>query len=208
MFHSVPCDEPSGAGREREGLCPRVEEPDAEITHADQRGAEEWLRESEERFRLIVESARDYAIFTLDRHGAITTWNSGAERILGWAEAEIVGRTASLLYTPEDIAAGEPDTEMRTALAQGSAAGARWMLRRDGSRFWATQTMMRQLDAGGEASSRSCVIAPSSTWPRRLCAGARRGCARSARPSRSWSGPVSPTGSATGSGRNGWATPG
>ena len=79
------------------------------------------VRESEERFRLLIESARDYAIFLIDTQGRITTWNTGAERMLGWSEAEALGRPMALLFTPEDRALDVPEREMRMALDTGRA---------------------------------------------------------------------------------------
>jgi two-component system, chemotaxis family, CheB/CheR fusion protein len=99
------------------------------------------VRESEERFRLLIESARDYAIFLADMQGRITTWNTGAERMLGWSEAEALGRPMALLFTPEDRALDIPEREMRTALETGRAAGERTHVRRDGSRLWASGTL-------------------------------------------------------------------
>jgi two-component system, chemotaxis family, CheB/CheR fusion protein len=107
------------------------------------------VRESEERFRLLIESARDYAIFLADMQGRITTWNSGAERMLGWSEAEALGRPMALLFTPEDRSLDIPEREMRTALETGRAAGERTHVRRDGSRLWASGTLTTVLDPDG-----------------------------------------------------------
>lgn len=96
----------------------------------------------EERLRLIFDSATEYAIIALDRDGRITDWNSGAERLLGWREEEIVGHPAALLFTAEDQAAGCSGGEMQRALAQGVAAGERWHRRKDGSLFWASGRLM------------------------------------------------------------------
>lgn len=79
------------------------------------------LRTSEQRFRLLVDSVRDYALFQLDLNGNIMSWNSGAERLLGWAEDEAIGKHASMMFTPEDVAAGEPGRELEGARAYGSA---------------------------------------------------------------------------------------
>ncbi len=116
-----------------------------------QRLAEDALRESEERFRHIVEGANDYAIFTMDLHGQIVSWNSGARRILGYDDAEIVDRSTRLLFTSEDCLRLEPELEMRDALARGQIDGERWMRRKDGSCFWASQTMSVLLDNAGAA---------------------------------------------------------
>jgi len=84
--------------------------------------AEEELRESEERFRAIVETATDYAIFTIDPEGRIVTWPSGAQQVFGWTEDEAAGRPMEITYTPEDLAAGVPETERREARNNGPSA--------------------------------------------------------------------------------------
>jgi PAS domain S-box-containing protein len=98
---------------------------------------QEHLRESEERFRLLIEGVHDYAIFMLDREGRFTSWNNGAERILGYQEAEILGQPFSRIFTPEDIENNRPDQALQTAIATGQAQDNRWHLRKDGIRLWA-----------------------------------------------------------------------
>jgi PAS domain S-box-containing protein len=112
--------------------------------------AEEAQRQSEERLRLIVESASDYAIFTLDLDGKVTTWNSGARNLLGYEEQEIVGEDGKILFIPEDIERGVPEQEFQKALERGRAENERWHLRKDGTRFWASGLLMPMRD-GGEA---------------------------------------------------------
>jgi two-component system CheB/CheR fusion protein len=107
----------------------------------DIRAAEKSARHSERRLRLILESARDFAILMLDTAGHITSWNAGAERIFGWAESEIVGQPAAVIFTPEDREAGVPECEMRTALRDGHALDERWQARKDGTTFWANGVM-------------------------------------------------------------------
>jgi two-component system, chemotaxis family, CheB/CheR fusion protein len=107
------------------------------------------LRESEERYRLLVENTREYAIFTLDAAGCITSWNPGAERVCGFREAEALGQPSDLIFTPEDRAAGAPAQELTTARAQGQALDERWHLRQDGSRFWGSGVMMALYDETG-----------------------------------------------------------
>jgi PAS domain S-box-containing protein len=98
--------------------------------------AEQDLRRSEERLRLIIESAKGYAIFTTDADGIINSWNAGAEQVFGWNEAEILGQKAAVTFTPEDRATGEPQKELETAQAKGIAPDIRWHLRKDGSRVF------------------------------------------------------------------------
>jgi PAS domain S-box-containing protein len=102
------------------------------------RKAEEALRTSEERLRLIVETATDFAIFTLDEQRRVTSWSPGAEILFGYSEHDIVGRSGDLLFTPEDRAANIPQHETLTARRDGRAEDERWHLRRDGSRFYAS----------------------------------------------------------------------
>ena len=91
---------------------------------------------------LILESATDYAIITTDLKGDITFWNSGAEKVLGWSELEVMGQPASLIYTPEDRTAGVPQMEMGGALTHGRALDERWHLRKDETRFWASGELL------------------------------------------------------------------
>lgn len=102
--------------------------------------------ESEELLRLVLESATDYAIFSTDPEGRVTSWNVGAERVLGFAEAEILGRSGDVIFTEEDRAGGVPEMERRVAFAEGRARDDRWTARADGSRFWASGLMMPLAD--------------------------------------------------------------
>ena len=99
--------------------------------------------------RLLLNSAVDHAIITMDLDGRVTGWNMGAQRILGYREAEILGRSGEIVFTSEDRAIGRFATEMHWALETGSALNERWHLRRDGTRFWASGTMLPLLDEGG-----------------------------------------------------------
>jgi formate hydrogenlyase transcriptional activator len=98
---------------------------------------EEALRLSEERLRLIVENARDYAIFMLDSEGNVNTWNRGAERLKGYTAEEIVGRHFSVFYTQEDLDRRKPEHELEVAKAEGRYEEEGWRIRKDGSRIWA-----------------------------------------------------------------------
>jgi PAS domain S-box-containing protein len=103
----------------------------------DRRVAEEALRQSEERFRRIVQSVRDYGIFMLDQAGHVVSWNEGAERMQGYTTDEIVGRHFSVFYRPDEAAAGRPDEELRIATSRGWYEEEGWRVRKDGSSFWA-----------------------------------------------------------------------
>jgi PAS domain S-box-containing protein len=98
--------------------------------------------ETEGRLGAILDSATDYAIFTTDERGFVTSWNEGAWRLLGWHEDEIVGRDGRVIFTPEDRAEGVPEQEMQAASTEGRAEDERWHLRKDGTRFWASGIAM------------------------------------------------------------------
>jgi PAS domain S-box-containing protein len=108
------------------------------------------LQESEERFRLLVESVKDYAIFMLDPEGYITTWNEGAQRIKGYEAGEIVGEHFSIFYTDEDVERGHPDEELRVATAEGSYEEEGLRVHKDGSTFWANVLITALWDEEGE----------------------------------------------------------
>jgi len=90
----------------------------------------------------ILDSASDYAIIALDSDNKIALWNSGAEKVLGWAAEEAIGCNAEMIFTPEDRARGEVEGEIARALAHGRAEDERWHLRKDGSRFWGSGLLM------------------------------------------------------------------
>lgn len=104
--------------------------------------SEAALRENEERLRCIVESAKEYAIITLDAEGCITSWNSGAERLLGYTEAEAIGQSGEIFFTVEDRAIGVPGAEMTHARAFGRSSDERWHMRKDGTQFWGSGVML------------------------------------------------------------------
>jgi PAS domain S-box-containing protein len=109
----------------------------------------EALNQSEKRFRLMVESVKDYAIFATDAEGTISTWNTGAEQVFGWPESEILGQNAGVLFTPEERAVGIPEQELATALRNGRAEDERWHERKDGSRFFASGIVTPVYDDDG-----------------------------------------------------------
>ncbi|MEG4810454.1 PAS domain S-box protein [Microcoleus sp. F8-D3] len=108
------------------------------------------LRDRETHLQLILDSAKDYAIFTTDTDGYVTSWNAGAQRLLGYTEAQIVGQDGRIIFTPEDSAARKPEAEMHSALTRGKAENERWHVRKDGSRFWGSGLVMPLRDAAGE----------------------------------------------------------
>jgi len=103
----------------------------------DRRAAQEALRQSEERFRLLVESVTDYAIYMVDPQGTITSWNAGAERFKGYRADEILGRNFAEFYLEEDRQAGRPAHALETAMREGRYEAEGWRVRKDGTRFWA-----------------------------------------------------------------------
>lgn len=109
------------------------------------------LAKSEERFRAIVESAHDHAIFTLSMDGKVTSWNTGAHLIFGFQDKEILGRQHEVLFTPEDRLANYPEEEMRRAFVSGYASNERWHLRKDGTRFFGSGSMVPLQDEKNEA---------------------------------------------------------
>jgi PAS domain S-box-containing protein len=103
----------------------------------ERKQAEDKLRESEQRFRLLVQGVTDYAIYMLSPEGLVTNWNSGAERIKGYLEEEIVGSHFSRFYTAEEQIAGVPKRALHTAATTGRFEAEGWRVRKDGTRFWA-----------------------------------------------------------------------
>ncbi|MEM9500680.1 MAG: ATP-binding protein [Pseudomonadota bacterium] len=113
------------------------------------RAREDDLRASEERFRLVIERVRDYGIFTLNRHGVVTSWNLGAERIKGWHAGEILGQHFSRFY-PEETRDYLPADMLERARDQGAAEDEGWRVRKDGSRFWANVVITALRNEVGE----------------------------------------------------------
>ncbi len=110
----------------------------------------ETLRRAEEHFAQLVAGVRDYAIFMLDQHGRVLTWNAGAERIKGYAAEEIIGQHFSRFYPAEVAASGWPAHELREATATGRFEDEGWRLRKDGSRFWANVVITALRDESGQ----------------------------------------------------------
>lgn len=114
-----------------------------------QRKADDQRRAMEERFRLIIESVRDYAIFALDPNGNVATWNAGAQRIKGYTAPEIVGSHFSRFYPPADVKAGKCEWELEVAGREGRFEDEGWRVRKDGSRFWANVVISAVRDDRG-----------------------------------------------------------
>lgn len=120
--------------------------PDADRPDACLEDLRPALRRAEARYRLLLDSAIDYALISMDPEGLVTGWNLGAERLMGWREEEMLGRVADAIFTPEDRATGAPERERRTADANGRAADERWHMRKDGTRFWGSGSLTPMRD--------------------------------------------------------------
>src|ERR1700694_1092704 len=112
---------------------------------------------SEERFRLLLESIKDYSILMLDPGGLVTTWNKGAERIKGYRSDEIVGRHFSHFYPQADVTQGKPEHELAVAAAEGRCEDEGWRVRKDGTKFWAEVVITPIYNDNGELSGFSKV---------------------------------------------------
>ena len=110
---------------------------------------EERVRDVEQRFQLVVQSVKDYAIFMLDPAGLVATWNAGARLIKGYAAEDVIGRPISIFYTPEDLASNKPGVLIDAATAEGRVEDEGWRVRKDGSRFWADVVITAFRDPDG-----------------------------------------------------------
>jgi len=132
-----------------------VSTPGQELIYAvardisERKRVDEALRESEERFRLLLSNVKDYAILMLDPAGHVTSWNQGAERIKGYKADEILSRHFSCFYSAEEVNRGKPELELKTAIAEGRYEDEGWLIRKDGSRFWANVVITALTDGAG-----------------------------------------------------------
>jgi PAS domain S-box-containing protein len=142
--------------RDRDGVHRGFSKITRDLT--ERREQEDRLRQSEERFRLLLEGVEDYAIYLLDPEGRVSSWNYGAQRITGYSADEIVGQSFERFYPPEDAAAGRPAQELRTATLNRRAEDIGWRVRKDGSRFWAEVVVTALHDDEGRLRGFSKVV--------------------------------------------------
>lgn len=138
---------------------------------------EEALRHSQEQYRLLLDSVTDHAIFLLDPRGYVMTWNPAAERIKGWKEKEIVGWHYSILFPPEEVARGDPWTELEDAVREGRHDGEERRIRKDGRLFDASITLSAMRDDEGKLVGFVKVtrdVSERKAWERRLQTGEER----------------------------------
>lgn len=144
-----------------------IKEPNGQIVGAstaarditDRKRSEDALRDSEERYRELVEQVKDYAIFRIDRDGRATTWNEGVKRVLGFDPHEFIGiDISSTIFTQEDAERGVPRQELDEAARNGTASNDRWMRRKDGSRFFANGITTALRERGGEIAGFAKVM--------------------------------------------------
>jgi protein-histidine pros-kinase len=124
----------------------------------ERKQAEALVRESEQRLRLVFDSAKDYAILTLDPQGRVTSWSLGAERIKGYQASEILGQHFSCFYTDEAVEGGLPEKELQIAAREGRFEDESWRVRKDGSRFWANVVINALKGEDGELIGYSKIV--------------------------------------------------
>jgi len=124
----------------------------------DRKQAQEALHESEERFRLLVEGIKEYAIFRLAPDGCVVSWNAGAATILGYQATDIIGKHFSCFFTPEDINCGNPEQDLMTTAAEERVEEDRWYVRSDGTRFWGSGVLTVLRDETGNLLGFSKIV--------------------------------------------------
>lgn len=145
----------------------RVRSRTAELQHSNEqlerqiverKRAEAALRQSEERFRLLVEGVEDYAVFMLDDEGYVVSWNTGAQRIMGWDENEIVAEHCRVFFPAEDAQRGKPEADLNDAVTLGRAEDEGWRIRKDGTKFWANVILTALRDDAGNLRGYATVM--------------------------------------------------
>lgn len=132
----------------------------------ERRRAEAERQALETRFTSLVKNIKDHSFFTLDPEGRVASWNAAAEHILGYTEAEVLGRHFSFIFTAEDQQQGLPDTELRMARERGRADDERWHLRKSGERFWDLGIVTALHDAEGRLTGFSKILRDMTKWKR------------------------------------------
>ncbi|MCA1603596.1 MAG: PAS domain S-box protein, partial [Acidobacteria bacterium] len=135
------------------------------VDSAKRKHAEESPLEAKQHLRLLIESAKDHAVYTMDTGGLVDYWNTGAQALFGYTENEIIGQSAALLYTPEDRDGNELEIQLREANERGSAEDERWHVRKDGTRFYASGvlTLLRNDGVAAGTGHRYAMIARDLT---------------------------------------------
>jgi len=128
-----------------------------DLFQMNERLKQQAVRQSEERFRLIVESLQDYAVFMMNPEGRVTLWNRGAEQMWGWKQDEVLGQSFARFYSAEDQAANQPDHALPQTIAHGRHEEEGWRHRKDGSRFWANVVYTTVQDDNGDLIGFSAV---------------------------------------------------
>jgi len=128
-----------------------------DLFQMNERLKQQAVRQSEERFRLIVESLQDYAVFMMNPEGRVTLWNRGAEQMWGWEQNEVLGQSFARFYSAEDQAANQPDHTLPQTIAHGRHEEEGWRHRKDGSRFWANVVYTTVQDDNGDLIGFSAV---------------------------------------------------
>jgi PAS domain S-box-containing protein len=132
----------------------------------EKKRAEDALKQSEERLRMIIANIKDYSVITLDRLGHVTSWNGAAERIKGYRADQVIGKHVSIFYRSDDVSIGKPTIELDTAIKSGRFEDDGWRIRKDGSQFWANVVVTPLLDQVG--SVRGFVKITRDTTEKRI----------------------------------------
>ena len=119
----------------------------ARLSESEGQGLHHQFRVGDDFFRLVLESLEEYAVFTTDTDGTMSSWNSGAQRLLGYTEPDIIGKPFALIFTPEDIEKHAPQGEFAQALQTGRGEDERYHVKKDGTLFWASGLLFPLFDS-------------------------------------------------------------